>query len=180
MSKTAIDIYIGKHLYRWKESPFYVECKADWDGESQPCTWALLEIERHNLYFVNKIIDYNKLIWAYNEASKMISAIPRIPTLKEQLQNAGKVIVGMYMGFKSAGPVGFFTGTASAVSQIIADEKMKRAAKIQSLLNPLLDEVQQAEALRQRQEQMAKLKIFAMWGGGALAVGGVVWWMLSD
>lgn len=53
---------------------------------------ALLEIERHKLYFVNKIMDYNKIDLAYNQAAEMIANIPRIPTLKEQLSYAGNLL----------------------------------------------------------------------------------------
>lgn len=180
MSKTAIDIYVGKLSTNWKNTAFYTPCKSDWDGEALPCTLAMLDIERYNLYFVNKIITYTQLLSAYNEAAKAIEGIPHIPSLKEQFRDIGKIVISIYAGFKSAGPVGFFQGAAAGINQILANERMRRADKIQRLLNPMLDEVQQAEVLRQRQEDLAKLKILAIWGGGALAVTGIVWWVFTE
>lgn len=180
MSRLAIDLYIGRHTAMWKDSPFYAECPGDWDGETQPCTLALLEIERANLYFVNKLITYDQLVRVYNQAADAIANIPRLPTLKEQLRDAGKFLVGTVTGFFTAGPVGIFTGGAAAVNQILEQEKARRAVKIQALLDPALDAAAQADALRVREQNTKTLKRVALWGGGAAAFGGLVWWMLSD
>lgn len=85
--------------------------------------------------------------------------------------------MGTVAGFFSAGAIGLFTIGAAAVNEILAQEKARRAARIQYLLDSMLNDAQQADAIIEQQRQNELLKLYALCGADALAVGGVAWWL---
>jgi hypothetical protein len=140
------------------------------------CCGIYMDIERYNLYYVNGIINYDQLMAGYKNALDALKAMPRLPGIKEQLKNSVNFAVAAVAGFFAAGPVGLFTGAASAVAKIIADEKARRGLLAQSVLDKNIEKVQGTMDLKQE----AKLKNYALVGGGILAAAGVVYWMLTD
>jgi hypothetical protein len=140
------------------------------------CCAINLDFERYNLYFVNNLITYDQLTAEYRRLAAALKSLPRIPKFGEQLKNAGTFLVGAVAGFIAGGPIGMFTGGASAVGKIIADERNRRAAKVKTVLDKNIQQVQQT----MEQKDTAKLTNYALYGVATLGVAGVIYWMLSD
>lgn len=167
MSKTAINIFIGEERAKGRSSSYADGCDGDfWP----PCLIAMTEIERANLLFVNDYITYDQLIAAYKEAERMIADIPRLPTFKEQLRNAGKFLIGTVTGFITAGPVGLFTGGATATAKIVAESRAKAAANASAMVQSLADlqKLEAAKTARVKAEAALSIPPWALWVSGGL------------
>ena len=168
MSRLEIDVYVLSHNYEL--------CASCTEWPQAPCCHVFMEIEKNNLLFVNGYITHAELLQAYRSAADAIAHIPRIPGFKEQLKNAGTFLVGAVAGFAAAGPIGLFTGSASAIGKIISEEKARMAAKIQNTLTPEMQKVQSAA----NEIQQNKLITYAIFGVGGVAAAGLLYWALSD
>lgn len=158
MTKLDIDSYIYKEKQLGKSSKLAANCQQDWDGEWVPCFIAMLEIERGNLYYVNRIITWEQLQGIYTQAHKILSEIPILPTLKQQLKDAATFLVGAVAGFFAAGPIGLFTGGAAATQKIISDARSRAATNASAILDPLVQKVQEGEKEREKLQASVELR----------------------
>lgn len=168
MTELEIDGYIFQHHEEI--------CSSCTEWPKGPCCDVFIEIERNNLLFVNNFITHDQLLQAYAKAADNMAHIPRLPGIREQLKNSGKFIVGAVSGFLAAGPIGMFVGSASVIGKIIADEKKRMAAKINSTLT---QNIQTAQSAAGQIEQNKVLK-YAGLGAGVIAVSGILYWMFYE
>lgn len=171
MTKAQIDAYIEKEKKLGRYSKLAVDCQQKWSGEAIPCFLGMVEIERANLYYVNKIINYDRLNEVYREVYKMWEDIPIIPSIKQQLRDIGTFIVGAVAGFIAAGPIGFFTGGAAATQKIIADAKAKAAMKASTTLEPLVQKAVVGEQQRMDLEANTEWAALMPWLIGTAIAG---------
>lgn len=189
-TKEQIDRFINREKYGDTNKEqlmasvlWHPDCNSDWSGEYLPCHRIMTEIERGNLYFVNGIIDYDRLQAIYSQAEAELADIPRLQSFKEQLKNSGQFIMGAVAGFIAGGPIGLFVGAAGAVKKIIADEKALRANRAGGLVN----QQQQNDLVNSTEQERFKdsiLSIFknpaVQFTGLALALGASAYLILKS
>lgn len=191
MTKTQINEYIQKELAKGTNSVFYTsDCKSmNWSGSRNACFRIILQIEGNNLYFVNGIITYEALQQQYAELAKGYSAIPTFnKAFLTQLKEAGKVFVGAVMGFISQGPIGIFTGTASAAKQVIAESRAKKIAAFDTkVIQPSVQKIQSGlnerariEEQNRKDQQLASIKQALPLIIGSVVLGGIMYFYGDD
>lgn len=169
MSALEIDAYIYQEKKKGKLSRINGDC------DSPLCFLAMLEIERANLYYVNKIITWEQLQSAYAEAQRMLEEEPRIPTVGQQLKDIGKFLIGAVTGLITGGPVGLFVGGAAATQKIIADARSQASAQALQQINPEIQKAKEGAAEMQKLQSELDLKASLPWLiGSALAAAGLL------
>jgi len=179
-TKAEVDAFIDQRYPRGYDFTTKVKCT------SFDCAFAndmYREVERYNMYYVNGLIDYNKLLWAYSEARRGFEEYPRIPSFSESLKNMGTFLVSAIAGFAALGPVGIFVGGASASKAIMEQEKARRIA----MANQKVNTIQQTTRIQQIFDQMPveKLKTLVanpkvQFAGVVLVVGTAAYFLLKD
>lgn len=141
---------------------FFIKKKLDCEAQKgQFCgakAMAYMYIELMNLAYVNGFATYDQLQAGYKESSAFLADVPEIPSFKEQLKNAGKVLAGGVAGFMTGGPVGLFVGIAGATGKIVADQRLARQVQLQKVIEPQAAAVTSAQVAREQiaQEQQQK------------------------
>jgi hypothetical protein len=181
MTRAEIDSHIDRQWKLGRKSYLAANCKTGWDLGNQVCLAVNLKIEKANLYYVNKIIDYTQLQSIYRQAEKELAGIPDFDkSFKEDLRDAGKILVGAVTGFLKSGPVGVFTGSATASQKIITEARQKKIAAAHGFIQSQNLTTEQASQIREAATQKAKMVHAGVLGLGLVIVGGIVWWMASD
>jgi hypothetical protein len=115
---------------------------------------AVSGVEFVNLCYVNGLVTWEKVQQIYKETQKFLEALPTpLPSFKEQLKNSLTVGVSMIVGLITAGPIGFFTGSAAATGKIIEAERAKKMAAINGKMDAMIQNIPGAMEAR---EQIAK------------------------
>lgn len=156
----------------------YLECRDKKQDFCQPKMIALTFIEMANLAYVNGYMGWDELQRIYKEAQGLLESVPELPSLKTQLKNAGKTLVGGVVGFLTAGPVGLFAGLATSTAKIVADERLKRATQGQTVIAQNIDKVAQTaqvrEAIAQEEKKEAVQNTVLIYAGIAAAIGLII------
>lgn len=167
MTKLEIDAYIYQERGKGKYSKLNAGC------EDPLCFLVMLEIERGNMYYVNGIITWEQLQEVYSTAKKALEAIPRMPTIAQQLKDIGTFVVGTVTGLITGGPVGLFVGGAAATRKIIADARARVSGEALELLNPEIQKAKEGAVEMQKLQAGLELKASLPWLiGTAFAVAG--------
>lgn len=174
MTRLEIDSYIFQQKQLGKASKLAAEC------DDPICFMIMLEIERGNLYYVNNIITWEQLQAIYQEAKEGFEAMPRFPSIGEQLKNVGAFLIGTVAGFLTAGPVGLFTGGAAATQKIIAEAKAKASANALQQLSPEVQKVQEGLKEREKLEASMQLTSLMPWLIGSAFAGAVLVYFGDD